>query len=117
MSSRGIARRVVCMVFVVSVLVLPSSARAVDPGAAAVADKHVKAARVGRLDLGLSSVLAAGTPLDEAVRRGYRVRDGRVQVAVVVKAGTAEEVATWLEQRDAAAEAKRVAAKKARARF
>ncbi len=55
-----------------------------------------------RLDGGLNRALAAEGALVEAERLGYRVRDGRVQVYVVVEDGELERVRTWLEDNDAA---------------
>ncbi len=55
-----------------------------------------------RLDAGLCRALDARDPLAEAQRLGYRVREGRIQVYVVVEAGELDQVTAWLQDNGAA---------------
>jgi len=65
-------------------------------------DPEHRAKRIGQvfanLDHGLNRVLLDEDPLALAQRLGYRVRDGRVQVAIIAEPGRAAELIDGLEQ-------------------
>lgn len=54
-----------------------------------------------RLDGGLLKVLDHHSPLEAAAGRGFRVRDGRIQVSIVAEAAGTADLRRWLEQRGA----------------
>lgn len=54
-------------------------------------------ARHPRLDGGLNAVASAADPLQEAVERGFRVREGRIQVWMDASGQDIPELLKWLE--------------------
>lgn len=59
------------------------------------------ATRFAKLDGPLAEALMAPDPIARARKSGFRTRDGRVQVEIVVEAGSIESLAAWLESADA----------------
>jgi len=55
-----------------------------------------------KLDYDLNRIIAAGDPMKEAIRLGYRTRDQRVQVYVLVEDDMVEEITRWLSGHGAA---------------
>jgi hypothetical protein len=64
--------------------------------------KEVLTAAQARLGTGLAAVILEPKPLEAAVRNGYRVKDGRIQVhTVVADPADVDLVVGWLEERGA----------------
>ena len=99
-------RRLTCALAITALALLSPLARAAEaPRGAQVAPRlmpaELKPIAPSKIDTALARAAAAADPLEAARKAAFRVRDGRIQIYVIVREGAAANVMAWLEAHDA----------------